>query len=109
MASKGALANMNHASHQRITQAAAHLVTKDGVETHLTPTEFELLRTLAVGAGKVLTRHQHLARVWGDYAVHNSRQLRVYITYLRRKLQDEPAAPQWIITEPGIGYRLRPA
>ena len=58
-------------------------------------------------AGKVLTHRQLLERVWGSYAAENSQQLRVYVNYLRRKLEDDPARPRLILTEPGIGYRLR--
>jgi two-component system KDP operon response regulator KdpE len=90
-----------------VLDLAARLVTRGGVETHLTPTEYDLLRTLAVNAGKVLTHRQLLQRVWGEYATHNSQQLRVYINYLRRKLEIDPSRPQWIVTEPGVGYRLR--
>ena len=86
---------------------AGHTVRKAGDEIHLTPTEFDLLRVLAVDAGKVLTHRQFLERVWGDYAADNSQQLRVYINYLRRKLEDDPARPRWIVTEPGVGYRLK--
>ena len=86
---------------------AKHVVTKAGAEVHLTPTEFDLLRVLGVNAGKVITHHQLLERVWGSYAAENSQQLRVYINYLRRKLEDEPARPRWIVTDPGVGYRLR--
>ncbi len=82
-------------------------VRKDGADVHLTKTEFDLLRTLAVNAGKVLTHRQLLERVWGEYAADNSQQLRVYINYLRRKLETDPARPQWIVTEPGVGYRLK--
>ncbi len=83
------------------------VVAKAGVEVHLTPTEYDLLRVLAVDAGKVLTHRQLLARVWGGYATENSQQLRVYVNYLRRKLEDDPARPRLILTEPGVGYRLR--
>jgi two-component system, OmpR family, KDP operon response regulator KdpE len=86
---------------------ASRLITKAGDEVHLTPTEFDLLRVLANHAGKVLTHRQLLERVWGSYAADNSQQLRVYINYLRGKLEDEPAKPRWIVTEPGVGYRLR--
>lgn len=86
---------------------AAHTVRKAGDEVHLTKTEFDLLRILAVNAGKVLTHRQLLERVWGDYAAGNSQQLRVYVNYLRRKLEDDPARPRWIVTEPGVGYRLQ--
>jgi two-component system KDP operon response regulator KdpE len=86
---------------------AARVTTKGGREVHLTPTEFELLRALAVNAGRVMTHRQLLERVWGSYATENSRQLRVYINYLRNKLEVEPGRPRWIVTEPGVGYRLR--
>jgi two-component system KDP operon response regulator KdpE len=86
---------------------AAHVVRKAGAEVHLTPTEYELLRVLIRHSGKVLTHRQLLERVWGGYASNNSQQLRVYINYLRRKLEDDPARPKWIVTEPGVGYRLR--
>ena len=86
---------------------ARHVVTKGGAEVHLTPTEYDLLRVLATNAGKVLTHRQLLERVWGSYAAENSQQLRVYVNYLRRKLEDDPARPRLILTEPGVGYRLR--
>jgi len=86
---------------------AGHVVTRRGVEVHLTPTEYDLLRVLAVNAGKVLTHRQILERVWGSYAAGNSQQLRVYVNYLRRKLEDDPARPRLLLTEPGVGYRLR--
>lgn len=86
---------------------AAHVVRRAGADVHLTPTEFELLRVFIRHAGKVLTHRQLLERVWGEYAGENSQQLRVYINYLRKKLEDDPARPQWIVTEPGVGYRLR--
>ena len=84
-----------------------HRVTRDGVEVHLTPTEFDLLRVLATNADKIVTHRQLLERVWGAYAADNAQQLRVYINYLRRKLESDPAHPTIIVTEPGIGYRLR--
>ena len=84
-----------------------HVVTRSEVEIHLTPTEYDLLRALAKDADKVLTHRQLLERVWGSYAAENAQQLRVYINYLRRKLEDDPTRPQLIVTEPGVGYRLR--
>lgn len=86
---------------------ARHVVTRSGKEIHLTPTEFDLLRVLALDADKVLTHRQLLERVWGSYAAGNSQQLRVYVNYLRRKLEDDSAQPALLLTEPGIGYRLR--
>ena len=90
-----------------VIDLAARVVTKAGAEVHLTPTEYELLRELATNAGKVLTHRQLLERVWGGYAAENAQQLRVYVNYLRRKLESDPAHPRWIVTEPGVGYRLR--
>lgn len=86
-----------------------YVVLRDGQEVHLTPTEFDLLRVLASEAGKVLTHRQLLERVWGNYAADKSQQLRVYINYLRRKLETDPSHPQLIVTEPGVGYRLKVA
>ena len=84
-----------------------HLVFRGGDEVHLTPTEFDLLRVLASEAGRILTHRQLLERVWGNYAAENSQQLRVYINYLRRKLEEDPRDPRLILTEPGVGYRLK--
>jgi len=86
---------------------ARHVVTKGKIEVHLTPTEYDLLAVLVRDAGKVLTHRVLLERVWGNYAAENLQQLRVYINYLRRKLEDDPARPHWLVTEPGVGYRLR--
>lgn len=85
---------------------ARHEVNRAGQPLHLTPTEYDLLRALAADAGKVMTHRQLLERVWGAYAAENAQQLRVYINYLRRKLEENPARPRWIVTEPGVGYRL---
>ena len=86
---------------------ARHVVTRSGTEIHLTPTEYDLLRVLATDADKVLTHRQLLERVWGGYAAENTQQLRVYINYLRRKLEADPTRPQLLVTEPGVGYRLK--
>jgi two-component system KDP operon response regulator KdpE len=84
-----------------------HRVMRGAVDIHLTPTEFDLLNVLATNAGMVVTHRQLLERVWGAHAVSNAQQLRVYINYLRRKLEVDPADPRIITTEPGIGYRFR--
>jgi two-component system KDP operon response regulator KdpE len=86
---------------------ARHVVTKSSGEVPLTPTEYDLLRVFALNAGKVLTHRYLLEQVWGAYAAANSRQLRVYLNYLRRKLETDPARPRLLVTEPGVGYRLR--
>jgi two-component system, OmpR family, KDP operon response regulator KdpE len=86
---------------------ARHVITRSGLEIHLTPTEYNLLRVLAKDADKVLTHSQLLERVWGGHAVANTLQLRVYINYLRRKLEPDPTHPRLIVTELGVGYRLK--
>jgi len=75
-------------------------------EIKLTPTEYELLKHLALNAGKVLTHRQLLRSVWGPECQEEIHYLRVYIGQLRRKLEPDPARPRYIITEPGVGYRL---
>jgi two-component system KDP operon response regulator KdpE len=83
------------------------IVTRDGAPVNLSPREYELLRQLVIHAGKVLT-HQHLLReVWGPAHVGDTPYLRVYVGQLRQKLEADPARPQLITTEPGVGYRLR--
>ena len=74
---------------------------------NLTPTEYELLRTLVKHAGKVLTHHQLLRAVWGTAYEGETHMLQVNISNLRRKLEQNPARPSYIITEPGVGYRLK--
>ena len=84
---------------------AAHKVTRDGVEIHLTPKEFDLLCALAEAPGRVLTHRHLLSRIWGPAHVEDVPYLRVFIGQLRSKVEAEPNAPQLIQTEPGIGYR----
>jgi two-component system KDP operon response regulator KdpE len=83
------------------------LVRLAGVEVQLTPTEYDLLRILIQNAGKVLTHHQLLHAVWGQSYTDELHLLRVNISNLRRKVEQEPSRPRYIITEPGVGYRLR--
>lgn len=84
-----------------------HEVSRDGVLLHLTPTEFKLLATLARHAGKVLTHRQLLKEVWGVTSDSQAHTVRVHMAELRRKIEPEPARPRWLVTETGIGYRLR--
>ncbi len=85
---------------------ARRLVTVRGEPVKLTPTEYALLRLLIQHAGKVLTHRQILREVWGAEYVNETHYLRVYFAQLRQKLEDDPALPQIILTEPGVGYRL---
>jgi len=86
---------------------ARRQVTIKGVEISLTPIEYDLLRVLIQNAGKVLT-HRHLLRqVWGPGYESELHLLRVNISNLRRKIEPDLVRPQYILTEPGVGYRLR--
>ena len=85
---------------------AARRITRGGEEIHLTPIEFRLLAVLLNNAGKVLTQRQLLNQVWGPNAVEHSHYLRIYMGHLRQKLEIDPARPQHLLTETGIGYRF---
>ena len=75
-------------------------------EIHLTPIEYKLLTTLIQHAGKVLTHQQLLRQVWGPAYTDEAHYLRVYMGQLRHKLEANPARPRYLLTEPGVGYRL---
>jgi two-component system KDP operon response regulator KdpE len=83
----------------------AKLVTRNGTAVRLTPIEYRLLETLATNAGRLCTHRFLLERVWGPGYGDQSQYLRVYMANLRKKL-DDPAAPQLLLTEPGMGYRF---
>lgn len=82
------------------------LVTRRGEPVKLTPTEYALLRLLVQHAGRVLTHRQILKEVWGPAYIEENHYLRVYFSQLRQKLEENPALPQYLLTEPGVGYRL---
>jgi two-component system KDP operon response regulator KdpE len=86
---------------------ARRLITVGGREVGLTPVEYSLLRTLAVHAGRVMTHTQLLRDVWGPGYGSDGNLLRVNISKLRHKIETDPAQPRYIVTEPGVGYRLR--
>jgi two-component system KDP operon response regulator KdpE len=81
-------------------------VTTAGKEVHLTPNEFKLLTMLVKHAGMVLTHRQLLKEVWGPGSGNETHYLRVYMNQLRQKLEQDPARPKYLMTEPGVGYRL---
>ncbi|MFO0736632.1 MAG: response regulator [Labilithrix sp.] len=82
-------------------------VTSSGNEVHLTPNEYKLFAYLMKHAGKVLTHRQLLKEVWGAAYASQTHYLRVYMVQLRHKLETHPARPRYLVTEPGVGYRLK--
>ncbi len=80
---------------------------RDGSAEHLTPTEWSILETLMRNAGKIVTRKQLLREVWGPVIKEEYNNLRVYINQMRKKIEAEPSVPKILLTEPGVGYRLR--
>ena len=93
--------------HELEVDLSRRRVVVRGGEVQLTPTEYELLRLLVMHAGKVLTHSQILSRIWGSAYVEQPHVLRVNISNLRRKIESDASSPHYIITEPGVGYRLR--
>jgi two-component system, OmpR family, KDP operon response regulator KdpE len=85
---------------------AHRLVMVKDLDVKLTPTEYDILKNLAINAGKVLTHRQLLRTIWGAEYQEEAHYLRVYIGQLRHKIEPDPTRPQYILTEPGIGYRL---
>ena len=85
---------------------AARVVKLKGKEVKLTATEYSLLRLFVQHAGKVLTHRQILREVWGPNYIEQTHYLRVYLAHLREKLEANPAQPELLTTEPGVGYRL---
>ena len=81
-------------------------VISDGRDVHLTPTEFALLTLLATHAGRVMTTDQIIARVWRDTPATTADTVRVHVASLRKKIEPDPSNPQYIVTEPWVGYRF---
>jgi two-component system KDP operon response regulator KdpE len=84
-----------------------HEATVDGKPVHLTPIEFKILVELIRQPGRVITHRQLVKAVWGVGPIDQSHTLRVHVAALRRKIENDPARPQWLVTEAGVGYRLR--
>jgi two-component system KDP operon response regulator KdpE len=94
---------------QYTVDLASHVVHgRDGDQLRLTPTEWHLLEILTRNAGKLVSQRQLLHDVWGPQYERESNYLRQYMAQLRRKLEDDPAHPRHLLTEPGMGYRFRP-
>jgi two-component system, OmpR family, KDP operon response regulator KdpE len=86
---------------------AARTVRKGGIDVKLTSTEYSLLQVLAQNAGRVLTHNQILREVWGNAYSEATHYIHVHVAALRRKLEEEPSRPKLIVTESGVGYRLK--
>jgi len=83
-------------------------VTRAGADVRLTPTEWQLLEVLVRNADRLVTQRQLLSEVWGPGYENEANYLRVYVANLRRKLEPDPSAPRYLLTEPGMGYRFLP-
>ncbi|MDQ6915853.1 MAG: response regulator [Actinomycetota bacterium] len=86
---------------------ADHRVLRAGEEVHLTPIEFDLLRVLALNPGRLVTQRQLLREVWGPAYETETHYLRVHVAHIRAKIEPDPARPRYLVTDPGVGYRLR--
>lgn len=86
---------------------AGHAARSGGTEVHLTPIEFKLLAVLAQNPGKLVTQRQLLHEVWGPGYEDESHYLRVHVAHIRAKIEPDPSRPRYLITEPGVGYRVR--
>jgi len=95
------------ALHNLRVDLAQRQVFIDNTEVHLTPIEYKLLTVLIRHAGKVITHRQLLREVWGPAHGNEVQYLRVYMTQLRHKLENDPTRPRFLMNEPGIGYRLK--
>lgn len=85
---------------------ARRQVKVQGIEIHLTPTEYDLLKILISNAGKVVTHRYLLTNIWGSDGQEYAQYLRIYISQVRKKIEKDPNQPKYILTEPGVGYRL---
>lgn len=84
-----------------------HRVHVDGHEIHLTPIQYRLLAMMVRNAGRVLTHQQILKEIWGPTFTDNAHYLRIYMSQLRQKIEADPAQPKYLLTESGVGYRLK--
>jgi two-component system KDP operon response regulator KdpE len=96
-----------HLGRYAVDLSAKIVKERDGTEIRLTPTEWHLLEILTRNAGRLVSQRQLLQEVWGPKYAHETNYLRQYMAQLRRKLEPDPAHPQFLLTEPGMGYRFR--
>lgn len=90
-----------------VVDLARRIVSLDGQAVGLTPTEYDILRVLVQHAGKVMTHQQLIRSVWGDNFEAEAHLLRVNVSNLRRKIETDPSRPRHLLSEPGVGYRLK--
>jgi two-component system KDP operon response regulator KdpE len=90
-----------------VVDLAGYRVSLDGESVHLTPLEFDILRVLAQNAGRLVTHRQLLREVWGPAYETETHYLRVHVTHIRSKIEPDTSDPRYLLTEPGVGYRLR--
>jgi two-component system KDP operon response regulator KdpE len=90
-----------------VVDMAKREVARAGKEIHLTPIEFDLVRVLAQNLGRLVTHRQLLREVWGPAYETETHYLRVHFAHVRAKLEADPSRPRYVLTEPGVGYRLR--
>jgi two-component system KDP operon response regulator KdpE len=90
-----------------VVDLASHRVSLAGEKVHLTPLEFDILRVLAQNAGRLVTHRQLLREVWGPAYETETQYLRVHVTHIRSKIEPDSSDPRYLLTEPGVGYRLR--
>ena len=90
-----------------VVDLAAHVVTRAGTPVRLTPTEWHLLEVLVRNPDRLVTRETLLTEVWGPQYTTDTGYLRLYLAQLRKKLEPEPSAPRYLLTEAGMGYRFR--
>jgi len=85
-----------------------HSVTRNGVPVHLTPIEYRLLGVLLSNTGKIMSHRRLMQEVWGPNHTESAHYLRIYMSHLRQKLENDPAQPAHLLTETGVGYRFEP-
>jgi two-component system KDP operon response regulator KdpE len=105
---EGAIAETHFRFGEIEVDLAQRTITRKGEAVRLTPIEYRLLCAMLAEPGKVLTYRHLLSAVWGNAFVESNHYLRIYVSHLRQKLEDDPAQPKHFLTETGVGYRFQP-